>query len=215
MGIGFVLLFWLVAGVLLAIGASVVIWNVIRGVVPSTVAGHNRLLFFGTALPFACLAWSAVVFVGYAVINVAVFHRDIGIGDGFNCPLPNGYALEFVDVLDSATLFRRGDTSGLSIPNVTHLQLTAGYMLGSSDTGRGKLWFILNERTGQLTDFRRLNEFETAARARELIPRLAPVAEAYQAFRYTWFDALAAFLLIVPPVAAGVLLMRSISTIRS
>jgi len=51
-----------------------------------------------TSFPFLCLAWGCGVFIFQGVINEAVFHRDPGLGDLWQCPLPNGYALTMVDV---------------------------------------------------------------------------------------------------------------------
>ncbi len=69
-------------------------------------AGERRRRFIlATRLfPFACLGWAAGVFVLYAVVNDAVFHRDPGLGDGWWCPLPNGYTLEMTDVTFSGSL---------------------------------------------------------------------------------------------------------------
>jgi hypothetical protein len=48
--------------------------------------------------------WAGTVFVFQAAVNVVFLHRDFGIGDEFDCPLPNGYALSFTDIIDIATL---------------------------------------------------------------------------------------------------------------
>jgi hypothetical protein len=102
MGIGFVLIAWGVIGLVLAgIGSLILRWTVAyftRG------ANNSRrwLLRAATGFPVACLAWAGTVFVFQAVVNVIVLHRDIGIGDGFDCPLPNGYALSFIDDTEMA-----------------------------------------------------------------------------------------------------------------
>jgi hypothetical protein len=49
------------------------------------------------------LGWCGFVF--QAIVNVVLLHRDIGLGDGFECPLPNGYALSFIDTTDIGTVY--------------------------------------------------------------------------------------------------------------
>jgi hypothetical protein len=65
------------------------------------VASRRRrtAILAAVAFPFACLAWGGLVFAFQAIINTTVLHRDVGVGDAWECPLPNGYALLMNDVL--------------------------------------------------------------------------------------------------------------------
>jgi hypothetical protein len=105
MGIGFALIACGVIGSVLAgIGSLTLRWAVAyftRG----TTHGRRGLLRVASLFPVACLAWAGTVFVFQAVVNVVVLHRDLGLGDVFDCPLPNGYALSFIDVTNIGTLY--------------------------------------------------------------------------------------------------------------
>jgi len=41
-----------------------------------------------------------LVFIFQGFINANFFHRDIGLGGSWYCPLPNGYSLLMTDVTD-------------------------------------------------------------------------------------------------------------------
>src|ERR1700744_6427303 len=104
MGTALILLFFGIVGLTLAgVAALSLRWVVVR----FTRDGRNnaRLMRAATWLPVACLAWAGTLFVLQAVVDVRLSPRDIGIGDGFDCPLPNGYALSFIDDTDVCTLY--------------------------------------------------------------------------------------------------------------
>ena len=143
MGLGFVLVFWLVVGaVLAAIGGAIL------GALTSLLTrdlGEPRLPAIRAArlLPFACLIWAGLVFAGQAVVNVGLLHRDIGTGDSWYGPLPNGYQISFVDVIDQGRIEVAGSGSGLN--GVRLLQVSGPYLLGAVDTH----WF---EHSSSKTD---------------------------------------------------------------
>ena len=62
----------------------------LRWVVSGFVSGSSRsrtlLIRAVTAFPFACLFWAGGVFIFSAAVNVVLLRRDVGIGDGFDCP---------------------------------------------------------------------------------------------------------------------------------
>ena len=58
--------------------------------------------------PFGYVAFGGVWFVVYATINGVVFHRDPGLGDGWETPMPNGYALRMIDTTDQGTVYDQG-----------------------------------------------------------------------------------------------------------
>jgi hypothetical protein len=224
MGIGFVLIVYAVGGV----AAAVIGALVLRGLAARFVSRQSRsrrlLIRTVTALPFACLFWAGGVFVASAAVNVTVLHRDVGIGDGFDCPLPNGYALSFIDRTDVGTLYwpkRRpvwSDVRENAVNNVTAMQLAGPYILGSLDSQRREhfeqeisapeSWFLLNTKTGDRTDFKTLQELEESARRSDIRLSLVPVGDLYSKYRFTWFDVCAAALLVLPPLAAFALLTR-------
>ena len=122
--------------------------------------------------PFACLGWVGGVFIFYAVVNEMAFHRDPGIGDGWTCPLPNGYAIEMIDVTDRGFVYnpRTQTISGVvaasndALADVCLLQLAGRYILGGAPCqsyedpgpeGHGKVlsYFMLDTATGTHADF--------------------------------------------------------------
>src|SRR5258708_4535105 len=90
MGIGIVLLFWGVVGLIGATFGSVILPRLASRFIHGTGKDCQRLMLATRLFPFACLGWAGGVFVFYAIVNAVVFHRDPGLGDGWTCPLPNG-----------------------------------------------------------------------------------------------------------------------------
>ena len=91
MGIGFVLIFWGVLGLIGATIGSAILRQIASDFTQGRVRSSPQLRAI-RLFPFACIVWAAGVFISYAVINEVAFDRDAGIGDGWTCPLPNGYA---------------------------------------------------------------------------------------------------------------------------
>jgi hypothetical protein len=151
-------------------------------------------------------------------------HRDVGIGDGFDCPLPNGYALSFIDTTDAGTVYNpkgRPVWSGVredAVNDVTTMQLAGPYIFGGVDSHRlehweqnlitADSWFLLNTKTGERTDFKSLEGLEESARRTNTKLSLVPIGDLYSKYRFTWFDALAGALLVLPPLAAFAFLTR-------
>ncbi len=232
MGIGFVLVIWGVVGLVMASVGSLVM----RGVVAyflRGVADRGQLLRRATLFPVACLIWAGMVFVFQAVVNVVFLHRDIGIGDGFDCPLPNGYALSFIDVTEIGTLYKPANHSLWEDPqenavnainDVVVMQLTGPYVLGGSDSKRlehfgqdnyaADTYFVLDTRTDKRTDFKTYAALREAAQRLNLQPNLVAIDSLYSKYRFTWFDAFAGLVLIVPPLIAAALMTRSVVRLR-
>jgi hypothetical protein len=105
MGLGIVLLLWLVVGtVLTAIGAAILAGTtglLTRGI----TNGRRKVIIAAALLPFVCLCWAGVVFVFQAVINEGLLHRDLGLGDTWHAPLPNGYQIMMIDVTDQGMVY--------------------------------------------------------------------------------------------------------------
>lgn len=230
MGIGFVLVVWGIIGAVLAgVGALSLRWAVAH-FTRGANGSRRGLLRSVTVFPIACLFWAAAVFVFQAVVNVVFLHRDIGLGDGFDCPLPNGYALTFIDVTDIGTLYNpknRPLWSGVmenAVNDVRLMQLSGPYVLGASDArsfehfGDGSSpvdsYFLLDTRTGNRADFQTYNELREAAQRLSIQPGLVPISSLYSKYRFTWFDAFAAMLLLGPPLVGAVLLLRWTQRLR-
>ncbi len=201
---------------------------VLRLLVARFVAGSSRprtlLLRSVTALPFACLFWAGGVFVLSAAVNVVLLHRDVGIGDGFDCLLPNGYALSFIDTTEAGTVYNPkghpvwSEVRENAVNDVTVMRLAGPYVLGGVDSHRAEhfgqdisaadSWFLLNTQTGERMDFKTLEGLKESARRSNIVLSLIPIGGLYSKYRFTWFDAFAGGLLFLPPLTAFVFLTR-------
>jgi hypothetical protein len=128
MGIGIVLLFWLFIGLIGAAVGAVILVGGMAVLTHKADSGRGRAIFWSVALPFIGLCWWAVVFMFQATINGAVFHKDPGLGDGWETPLPNGYILTMIDVTERGWVTKTG--AGEMGPAVSDLQIAGRYVLG-------------------------------------------------------------------------------------
>jgi hypothetical protein len=225
MGIGFVLIVYAFGGAVAATIGCLVLRRVVAGFVLGAGRSRTLLIRAVTAFPFACLFWAGGVFVFSAAVNVLLLHRDVGIGDGFDCPLPNGYALSFIDRTDVGSVYYPNGRPVWSevrengVNDVTAMQLAGPYILASVDSHKREhfeeehisepdSWFLLNTKTGERTDFKTLAGLKESARRSNIALSLVPVGNLYSKYRFTWFDAFAGALLVVPPLIALVLLTR-------
>jgi len=229
-GIGFVLIVYALGGAVAAmIGCLLLRWMV-AGFVSGSSRSRTLLLRAVTVFPFACLFWAGSLFV-FSAVNVALLHRDIGVGDGFDCPLPNGYALSFIDRTDVGTVYNPNgrplwsEVHENAVDNVTEMQLAGVYILGGVDSHRREhfeeedisapnLWFLLNTKTSERKDFETLEVLKESARRRNIALSLVPIGDLYSKYRFTWFDAFAGVLLVVPPLTAFALLTRRTVRLR-
>jgi succinate dehydrogenase/fumarate reductase cytochrome b subunit len=63
----------------------------------------KRMVLASVLFPFLCEAFAGGWFIAYAFINYEVFKRDPMLGDTWQTPLPNGYALMMIDTTNPAT----------------------------------------------------------------------------------------------------------------
>lgn len=232
MGLLFVLVFWLIAGVTVAgIGTLVargIASSLTRKADPSDAA-RRKALRIATFLPFACLLWAGTVFIVQAAINSEFLHRDIGIGDSSYCPLPNGYSILLIDVTDYGSLIKGKDADSgnplTGFSEVSNLQLAGPFIFGttaSNTTGRTNLdkpaiesYFLLDTRTSSVSRFPSEAALRTQASASGTTLKLEPIYTIYNRYRFTWFDWLSTAILFLPPIVATALLLKSIAKIRS
>src|SRR5262249_52939879 len=105
MRVGIVLLLWAVVGIVVAGAGMVVLGGAAALLTRGVVKGRRRAIVAACLFPLLCLAWGGAVFVGQAIINESVLHRDAGIGDTWRCPLPNGYQIMMIDVTDQGWVY--------------------------------------------------------------------------------------------------------------
>jgi len=211
------------------LGAPILAWMTARATRKAT--GNRRIaIWAAAAFPFVCLGWAGAVFVFDAVINVAFLHRDVGIGDGFDCPLPNGYALSFIDTTDIGMVYELqswppwNDVHKNAVKNVRFLQLAGSYILGSSDsrafehfgqqTEAVDSYFLLDAKTSKRQDFTTYDALDAAARELNIQAKLVPISSLYSKYRPTWFDAFASVLLLGPPLIGALVLSRWVLRLR-
>jgi hypothetical protein len=222
MGLGFVLVFWLIAGsVIAAIGAAML------GAITSLLTrglGESRRPIIRTArlLPFACLVWAGLIFIAQAAVNAGLLHRDVGTGDSWYAPLPNRYQIVFVDVTDQGTVRPEGSYGG--IHGVRLLQVSGPYLFGGLDTNafgsdrdnntHVDSYFVLDTRTGKRTDEANLKALTLEVSRLGVSLHLEPIYKVYSRYRFTWFDVVAGCMLVLPPLAALIGLGTWIMQIR-
>ena len=192
---------------------------------------RRTAILLAIAFPFACLAWGGLVFALQAIVNATFLHRDVGLGDAWECPLPNGYALLMIDVTDCGWVYnpRTQRSNGVSEQEdapygVRLVQVTGRYVLGGldskaddeapHDTTRVDSYFIIDAATGKRTNFATYDELGEGASRLGVGLKLEPIVAVYRHYRFTWFDAFTALLFVVPPVLAGILLLRWILRLR-
>jgi len=233
MGLIFVLGFWAIAGSILAslaaVGTRIFALAITRQIPRNPV--KRRLIRAATILPIACLLWAACVFVFQAVINSVYLNRDVGTGDTWNCPLPNGYEIMMIDVTEEGTVYKpRTQTLPYgvtgqedSVFGVRTLQVAGPWLLGGADTesfsrldeeGAINRYFLLDTRTGKPGYFKNQADLQSAAQHIGVRLQLEPIDTVYNRYRFTWFDLLALLLLLIPPAAATLLLLRALLHLR-
>jgi len=223
MGVGFVAVMWLVFGTIAAFVGRLILRRLAAVLTREVDGRRERLIRAAAAFPFVCLAWCAAVFIFQATINEKVFHRDPWIGDAWECPLPNGYALLMIDVPDVGWVYNprtQSMTGGVgqqedAIPAVRTLQVANRYIFGGIDSNfrdhfdlahQVDSYFALDTMTGKRTDFATLDELRNAGTSLSVQLALEPIFRTYAKYRVTWFDMLAALLFVGPPLLGLALL---------
>lgn len=232
MGLLFVLILYAVfLGVAASIGAAILGFASNR-LTKNAGPERRKAIRASIVFPFACVLYAGCWFVAYAAINYSAFHRDPGLGDGWDTPLPNGYALEMIDVTDEGTVYDprtqafEGSIGSQSdtVFGVRELQVAGNLIFGANDTGYfGRIgqdstfvdnYFELNTNTAARTNFKSLPELEKRAASEGVPLRLRPFESVFSEYRYTWFDYLAWTLLLLAPAAGFAWLARWVWKIR-
>jgi hypothetical protein len=222
MGIGVVLIIWAVVGFALASLGSVVMMAAAKFLTRRAAFHRHAFVLAVGIFPFVGLGWAGVVFVFQAVVNEGFLHRDAGAGDSWTCPLPNGYTLSFIDTMDQGWIYDPKtqmhddaiDSQQDAISGVRLLQVSGQYILGGatseeipSEHAAIDHYFLIDGRIRTRRDFGSLESLKSDAVQKGLKLDLQPVDEVYRRYRFTWFDAFAAFLFCAPlAVYAGLLL---------
>jgi hypothetical protein len=227
MGLFVVLIFWAVVGVVLGVIGAGTLVAITSFLTRGVAQGRRKLIVAAALFPFACLAWAGAVFVFQSVVNAGILHRDIGLGDGWYAPLPNGYQVSFIDVTDQGSIcpVAQGDEcTSASLAGIRSLQVAGHYLLGAIDsqgfqhlgqqTSAVDQYFVLDTRDGKKTVFTSLDQLKTKATGLGIPLHLGPIYSVYSHYRFTWFDILAGCLLVLPPICALALLAYWVIRLR-
>ena len=232
MGLPVVLLFWLVIGLVVASVAAVVLAATTAMLTRRVVTGRRRVIVASAVFPFLCLCWGGCVFVFQAFVNELLLNRDLGIGDTWHAPLPNGYQIMMIDVTDQGWVYNpktQGSGGGVTdredaIPGIRQLEVTGRYILGGTDTkafehlgeetNQVDSYFVLDTQTGKRTDFKSYDELQNRARQLNIPLNLEPINTVYSRFRFTWFDVFAGLLSLIPPLLGLTLLVLWLRHLR-
>ncbi len=232
MGILFVLFFWAVAGTILAgIGSAIAI-GFTSALTKGANHNHKGVIIAAGLFPFCCLGWAGTVFAIQWIVNESVFHRDPGLGDSWKCPLPNGYAILFIDVTDYGTVYNPKtqlspdsvSDKADAVSGVRLMQIAGRYILLEADskifehfgqeTNQIDSYTLLDTQAGTRTVFSTDMALRSAARQLGINPELKPIYEVYSKYRWTWFDGASIALLLGPPLISFVFLIWRVLQIR-
>jgi hypothetical protein len=184
----------------------------------------KRMVLASVLFPFLCEAFAGGWFIAYAFINYEVFKRDPMLGDTWQTPLPNGYALMMIDTTDQGTVYnpqtQSGDGSIVgrddAVFGVRQLQVSKEHIFGARDSGYFNRigqdsksvdsYFELDTAHHTHAEFKSLDELRKQAATKGINLQLREFQSVFGDYRPTWFDYCAFALLVLVP-AIGLLIL--------
>jgi hypothetical protein len=231
MGLGVVLIFYgIVLTVIAVIGATVL--GTAAYFLARKSGRWKRAVIAAAIFPFLCEGFAGAWFVVYAVINYEVFHRDPMLGDTWETPMPNGYALMMIDVTDEGTVYNPKTQPGGGLVvgredaafGVRQLQVRGNLIFGARDSGYfGRIghdskivdkWFELDTSQNRSTEFASLEDLRREAAAKGVRLQLREFQSVFSDYRTTWFDYLAFAILLLTPLVGFIALASWIWRLR-
>ncbi len=167
-----------------------------------------------------------------AVVNEGLLHRDLGLGDTWHAPLPNGYQIMMIDVTDQGWVYnpktQHSDSSigerEDAVAGVRKVQVTGRYILGGADSksfehlgqenDQVDSYFLLDTQTGKRTQFQSYDAMQSRALEMNIKVSLEPINSVYGRFRFSWFDVFAGLLFCIPPLLGLFLLVVRVLRLR-
>jgi hypothetical protein len=207
-GTGFALIFWVVVGTTLALLCSFILLVLTWAFVHGRPHG-KRIAAQAAALPFVSLVWFGIAFFAMSLANDILYGRDMGIGDAYYCPLPNGYRLSMIDVTNQGAVM--DDRYPLSSGHrVRSIQISDGHIWGAAPDAQASSlnsksdptdsYFEIDTISRSLRHFASLDEMKLAASASGITLNLEPVYDFYTRGHPTRFYHIAFTLSLLPPV---------------
>ena len=157
MGIIF-LVIWLVIFAVIAAILGVIGVAVVYPFLSKKARKRKMLLTFLT--PIVGIA----SYVGSSVIAMIIISEllnvDIGFGDSWKAPLPNGYQLISVDVPDNGSIYKDDDHRSEGIDGVQQIEVIGNSVIGLS----GKKYFLLDTKIDKVTYYPSVFELQKSVR---------------------------------------------------
>jgi hypothetical protein len=231
MGLGVVLLIWAVAGTAVAAIGAAALGCATTLLTRGVANGRRKVIIAATLFPVVCLGWGGVMFVFQGVVNEGILHRDLGLGDTWHAPLPNGYQIMMIDVTDQGWVYNPKTQPGSgvgeredAVAGVRNVQVAGRYILGATDskafehlgqdTNQVDAYFLLDTQLGKQTQFHSYDALRHSALQLGIEPNLQPINAVYSKFRFSWFDVLAGLMFCLPPVVGALSLIFWIVQLR-
>jgi len=166
--------------------------------------------------PPAVMAYLLACLILSSILSSFLGTPDLFFGD-IRENLPNGYTLEALDKMPECGHIQKAGSSQFQVAWVGSVQVAGPYVLGqydytyfpktADDTGRN--YFLLDTRTGNLSNFATESTLAAAVSVNtHLIP--TPNFQGLQTFRSHVANWLFSLLAVVPPLIAGIRLMRNL-----
>lgn len=194
MELGIVLLFWGLAGIILATLAAAALATMVYLVDRRRGAVRRRWLLTAIAFPYLALGYAAAAFIVYAMHCEMARGVDPGIGDLRRVSLGNRYALVRSDLAEET--FIESPTGAQLHVNLRRIGTAGEVIVGEDRSG----FFVIDTRTK--TEHPVASESELIGSRSGTLgdPQLVSTDEYYDQHRWGWPDAIAAIGAIVPPI---------------
>jgi hypothetical protein len=234
MGIVVVLLFYAAAMMIAASIAAAVLGAVSYFLTKDYGSKKWRRAVVASVLfPYLCVAFAGGGFVTYWIVNENVFHRDPMLGDTWETPLPNGYALMMIDTTDHGTVYNpktQSDTglvfsSKDSAFGVRQLQVADKFILGARDEGYSAkigqnsrfvdTFFEIDTVKNTQKEFKSIDDLRRQAATDGVRLNLREFQTVFSEYRTTWFDYLAGIILLIVPMSGFLVLFRRVWRLRA
>jgi hypothetical protein len=232
MGIGVVLIVYAIALTLAALVGAILLGGLAYLLTKRSGSLRRRAVVVSALFPFACVLYAGGWFISYSTVNYLGFHRDPGLGDTWETPLPNGYALMMIDTTDQGTVYNPktqpggGLVVGRDDPvfGVRQLQVSNKLIFGARDSGYfGRMgqdskfvdsYFELDTNRNAQLQFNSLDDLRMRAASEGVTLQLREFASVFRNYRTTWFDYLAGLVLLGVPLVGFSWLVQWVWNIR-
>jgi hypothetical protein len=232
MGMAVVLIVYAIALSLAALVGAILLGGLAHVLTKKSGSFRRRAVVVSAFFPFACVLYAGGWFICYSTVNYVVFHRDPGLGDTWETPLPNGYALMMIDTTDQGTVYNPKTQPGGDLVvgrddavfGVRQLQVSNKLIFGARDSGYfGRMgrdskivdsYFELDTNRNAQLQFKSLDDLRKRAASEGVALQLREFASVFHDYRTTWFDYFAGLALLGVPLVGFFGLVRWVWNIK-